>query len=264
MTRRIAALVAAIVVSTSAVAHNRAEVRGPDAFDETLLRIDEGRYLGQPIAAVDVRTETRTVPLLELARGEPLVLLLGYYSCHGACPTTIRNLAQALAQVRGGPSHQVAVLSFDSNDTLETMRTARADLGEVPPEWNFGLLDRDAATRLTESVGYRFQYSERDQAFLHPSVLIFVSPAGRVTRYLYGVAPRAQDIELALAEAAQNTSRLNDIVHMAKLVCYRYDAARSRYVLHPAVLFGTVGLLVLGMTGVAAMTFKKDINGVRT
>ena len=61
-------------------------------------------------------------------------------------------------------------------------------------------------------------------------------------RYLYGSEPRAEDIELALIESRNRVQRLNEWVDMLKLTCYRYDPARSRYVLHPTLIFGGIGL----------------------
>jgi len=90
---------------------------------------------------------------------------------------------------------------------------------------------------------------------------VFLSPKAEVMRYLYGTEPRAQDIELALIETRNRVQRLNDWVDMVKLTCYRYDPARSRYVLHPALLFGGIGLGVLGMTGLLAFSYKRDSKG---
>lgn len=261
--RTLAAIAAFAWTLPAAAQHNRAEIKGADTLDLALLRIDEGRHLGQPVADVEVRTEAGVARFGALTAGQPTVLLLGYYACRGVCPTTIRNLAQALRGVHA-PEHRVVVLSFDPNDTLDDLDAVKSDLGVLPASWTFGLLARDAALRLTQSVGYRFFFSERDQVYVHPSVLVFLSPDGRVMRYLYGVDPRPQDLKLALIEAGQRTHRLNDLVNMAKLVCYRYDPARSRYVLHPAVIFGALGLGVLLVTGVAAFTFRRSIQGAQS
>ena len=56
-------------------------------------------------------------------------------------------------------------------------------------------------------------------------------------------------------------SRLNDLVDMVKLTCYRYDPARSRYVLHPTVIFGGIGFGVLGATGLIAFAYKRNRKG---
>ena len=263
MKSRVLAAIAAFAWVASAAGHGRIELQGQDDFDPALLRIDEGRYLGRAVSDVRVRTETGTLQLRELVAGEPTILLLGYYGCHGTCPTTIRNLALALRGVQSS-GHRVTVLSFDANDTMEDLRAVKSELGPVPASWIFGLLSRDAAARLTDSIGYRFFFSERDRAFIHPSVLVFLSPAGEVMRYLYGSEPQSSDIGLALAEAGGRVRHLNDLVNMAKLVCYRYDTARSRYVLHPALIFGAAGFGVLAIAGLAALTYRKDIKGVQS
>jgi len=57
VTIRALALAAALAAAAPAAAHyNRAALQ--DAFDPALLRIDEGRYLGQPVPDVEVMTES--------------------------------------------------------------------------------------------------------------------------------------------------------------------------------------------------------------
>ena len=259
MRRPVLALVAALATAAPALAgYNRPALQ--DAFDPALLRVEEGRYLGQAVPDVAVTTEQGSTRLHALTHGQPTILVLAYYTCHGPCPTTVRNLSRVLRSVQK-PEHRVAVLSFDANDTLETLRHVKSTLGSVPDNWTFGLLTREDSARLTQAVGFSFFFSERDRTFVHPSVLVFLSPEGRIMRYLYGTEPRTADIELALIEARDRVSRLNDLVDMVKLTCYRYDPARSRYVLHPTVIFGGIGFGVLGATGLIAFAYKRNRKG---
>ena len=259
MTIRALAIAAALVAAAPAAAqYNRPALQ--DAFDPALLRIDESRYLGQPVPDVEVMTESGPARLHSLIADRPTILLLAYYTCDGVCPTTIQNMARVLRAV-DGPEHRVVVASFDANDSLESLRHVKSTLERVPDSWTFGLLPREESARLTQSVGFTFFFSERDRAFIHPSVLVFLSPKAEVMRYLYGTEPRARDIELALIETRNRVQRLNDWVDMVKLTCYRYDPARSRYVLHPALIFGGIGLGVLGMTGLFAFSYKRDSKG---
>lgn len=225
-----------------------------DAFDSNLMRIDEAQYLGEAVPDVRVLTETGQTRLYSLIADRPTILLLAYYSCHGPCPTTIRNLAETLRAL-DGPEHHVVVLSFDRNDSLENLKRVKSAVGSVPTAWTYGILPPDEIERLTRSAGYTFFFSERDRTFLHPTVLVFLSPRGEVMRYLYGTTPRAQDVRLALTEARNRVRRASELVDMVKLICYRYDPARSRYVLHPALLFGGIGLGILGATGLIAYSY---------
>jgi protein SCO1/2 len=245
--------------SATAASYNLAAL--PDTFDPALLRIEEGRHLGQTVPDVRVQTETGGASLREIIAGQPAILVLAYYSCHGPCPTTIRNLSRTLRAVEAS-GHRVIVLSFDANDDLDSLRHVKSDLGDIPSSWTFGLMAKEDAQRLTQSVGFKYFFSEKDQAYIHPSVLVFLSPEGEVMRYLYGVEPRAGDVEIALLESGKRVQHLNDLVNMARLICSRYDPTRSRYVVHPTLIFGAAGLGLLGITGLLAFTYKRDSKGV--
>lgn len=253
MIRALAIVCALLVAAPTMANYNRPPSQ--DALDPTLLRIDEGRYLRQVVPDVRVLTETGSTRLYELIADRPAILLLVYYTCYGTCLPTIQNAARSLRTV-SSPEYRVVVLSFDRNDTLANLRDAKFTLDHAPDSWTFGLLSQEDIERLTEAVGFRFIFSERDKAFLHPNVLVFLSPQAEVMRYLYGSDPRGEDIRLALVESRNRVQRLNELVDMLKLTCYRFDPARSRYVLHPNLIFGGIGLGVLGVTGLVAFAYR--------
>jgi protein SCO1/2 len=249
-----------LVVPLAAEARERDVTTLRDAFDPATLRIDEGRYLGRPVPDVRVLTEEGPRQLHDLLAGKPALLLLAYYTCHGPCPTAIQNLARSTRSL-GGEEFRVLVLSFDRNDTMSNLVRARALAGEPRSHWTFGLLDPEANDALTGGVGFRYFFSERDQMFIHPVVLIALSPRGEVTRYLYGAALEEKEIRLALLEAGKGVARPGDLLDLAQLACYKYDPDRSRYVLQPAVLFGFLGIGLLGATGLIAFFYGRVPKG---
>jgi len=251
-------MVLILAIGAPAAGHNRTLQQ--DEFDPAVLRFEEGFYLGQKVTDVVVKTANGTQSLAELIRARPTILALTYFTCGGACPLTIRNLSQVVS-TSTLPEHQVIILSFDAKDTLTTLSNTRSALKPVPRNWTFGLLSGEESSRLTESVGFRFFFSERDQAFLHPAMLVFLSPEGKVMRYLYGTEPRAQDIELALIESRNRVPHLNELIDVVKLTCFQFDASRSRYRLHPTLIFGGAGIGVLGVAGLVALAFKRDSKG---
>lgn len=261
--RLAAGALAAAMWLTPAWALNTRTESAPDGFDTSLLRIDEANHLGLTVPDIRVQTETGKSSLVELAGGEPVILLLAYYTCHGTCPVTMQNLANSLGSV--DPSgHRVIVLSFDATDTIESLKMAKSEIKGLPANWTFGLMTPDDVKRITEAIGYRYFFSEKDQVYVHPSVLLFLSPEGRITRYLYGATPRPKDVDLALLEAGKGVKHVNDLVNMALLICSHYDPSRSRYGMHPLLIFGSAGLGLLGLTGLVTFTFKRDVKGVHS
>ncbi len=229
-------------------------------LDTALLRVDEANYLGKTVPDVSIVTKSGSEKLFEIMDGQPTVLVLSYYTCGHVCPLTVQNLSRLRIDADAA-GYRVVILSFDVKDTLQTMASVTASLDEVPDNWTFGLLPAAESERLTESVGFKFFFSERDQTFVHPSVLTFLSPEGEVMRYLYGTEPREQDVELALIESRNREPYLNEIVDMVALTCYQFDATGSRYVLHPTLIFGAAGIGVLGLCGLATLASRKDSRG---
>ena len=226
-------------------------------FDSNMLQIEEQNFLGKSAADVSVTTDEGIQPLSRLVNGNPTLLLLAYYSCSHSCPLTIKNLAKTELDA-STEDYNVLVLSFDERDTLATMNDVRSSMEGLASNWTFGLLKPADARKLADSVGFKYFFSEQDQIYVHPAVMVFLSPESQVMRYLFGAEPQAQDIELALIESRNRSPRLNEIVDMVRLTCFQFDKSRSRYSLHPTIIFGGAGLGVLALVGIAAMMVKKD------
>lgn len=259
---RFVAMCAALIAAGQAPAAVRTGIGADGDVDPALFRVEEAQYLGTRIPDVSLRTPDGDRSLRAALHGAPGILVLGYFGCQGVCPTTLRMLAESLREVRR--PHRVFVLSFDSRDRLETLAAARAQLEPAPADWTFGLMSPPDADRLTAALGYRYRFLERERVFAHPNVLVFVSGEGRVTRYLYGPAPRRRDVELALTESADGITRAGDAVAVLALVCFTFDPTRSRYVLHPLLAFGGAGLGVLAVAGFAALAWRPHSKGAHS
>jgi len=160
----------------------------------------------------------------------------------------------------------VLTVSFDGRDTAETTR-AFLDKAGIPdalrPGWRHAVL-RDPGKdikALTASLGFNFFWSRADQTFLHPNVLVFLTPDGRVARYLYGTRLDAGDIEKALIEADWNRiANSSNVFDMLTGVCYSYSYAEGRYHFNYSLLVG-LGSMLLGLSiiGLGAFVYKKRL-----
>ena len=240
------------------VAHPSFAVYGntESEMDPSVFKIDETKYLGTPIKK-DFRLldETGREFVLGDVMGKPLILLFSYYTCDGACQTANQALALQLAQVTrftAGQDYRVLTVSFDKADTIKSLQTFAERLnvtGSLRQGWRHAILKHESDIKtLTESVGIKYFWSYRDDLFMHPNVLLFVSPKGRVVRYLYNYISAPKDIELAIIDAnwdkIVNSSRIIDILAG---VCYSYNFQEGRYTFNIPLLVG-MGSLLFGIS----------------
>ncbi|MDO8931764.1 MAG: SCO family protein [Rhodocyclaceae bacterium] len=226
--------------------------------DPAILRIDEPHHLGQPLAGGTALVDAagRRFHLGELF-GKPTILLLSYFGCDGSCPTMNSELAKVLAKVerfRPGRDYNVLTVSFDARDSEKTAADFVArTVGKTSglEGWRHAVLADRATERFAGDVGFRFFWSDGAKAFLHPNVIVFLTPEGRVARYLYGFRLDARNVELALIDAdwgrIANSSAVFDMMTGA---CFSFNYAEGRYQWNTSLLAG-IGSLLSGMAAIA-------------
>ncbi len=144
---------------------------------------------------------------------KPAILALVYYRCEHICPQVLVGLGRLVSglDLIPGKDYRMITLSFDPGDTPEAAASARRNyllpLAPGFPEsaWTFATADAAAIESLTRALGFRF---EREMhGFIHPSVLVVLSPGGKVSGYVhvekynYGVAYPVTFSPVALRQA---------------------------------------------------------------
>ena len=237
--------------------------------DPKVIAIDEDEFLGVKLGDYVLVDSAGAEFTLADLRGRPVILLLSYYNCDGACPTANARTAELLGGIGSRipeADYSVLTVSFDANDDGASLKMFEREFSskveQAPGNWRMALL-KDSADieRLTASVGYKFFWSAQDRIFLHPNVLIVLSAEGRVMRFLYGAKIESHDIEVALSEATfgiPGRSKFADIGDLLVIACYSYNFKEGRYTLNYPV-FIAAGSLLVGVSSVfvSMLVFKR-------
>ncbi|MBI4528567.1 MAG: SCO family protein [Deltaproteobacteria bacterium] len=179
--------------------------------------------------------EGRTVRLEELLGRRPVILSLVYYSCQELCPLLLDGLLRALRPLSFdiGQQFDVVTVSFDPRDTPGSAAAKKADFVKrysragAEDGWHFLTGDQDAIQRLTEAVGFRYNYETEKDRFGHATGIILVTPQGRIGRYFYGIEFSPRDLRLGLIEASSN--KIGSPIDQLLLFCYHYDPTTGKY-----------------------------------
>lgn len=169
----------------------------PGAAAQTALPPDETQTLGRRVADAELIDETGGRVAVASLAGKPLVVSPIFTKCRHTCPMITANLKRAVAEL-GVPGEDFNVLSltFDVSDTPEELRAYRERL-RLPEAWRLVRAESEQLLPFLESLDFRF-ISTDDGGFVHPNLVVVLSPELTVAKYLYGVEYRAGDLAAAL------------------------------------------------------------------
>ncbi|MBF0183498.1 MAG: hypothetical protein HQM06_03785 [Magnetococcales bacterium] len=239
-------------------------------IDPNLFRIDQEKYLGIRFGKELTLLQEDGTPLaFEKFPDRPFILVPAYYTCDGSCFTvggTLRTMLKDVKAVQVGVDYNVLFVSFDKNDTVQTIDSFSKYLGisrERTPGWYVTLFqDPQAIQTEMSKLGYKFFWSPRDKTFFHPTVVIIMNAEGRVARYLNMMTASAKDIELALLEAKANQFKPSETVDYLVSLCYSYNFKEGRYTINIPVFVGAGSfvlgiLLLLGSLGIYRLIHRR-------
>jgi protein SCO1/2 len=162
-----------------------------------------------------------------------------------------------------GTDYDILCVSFDPSDTPALAKLKRAtylaqyNRPGAEDGWHFLTGPQSSIVALTDAVGFRYTWDPANKVFAHASGLIVLTPAGKISRYFYGIDYAPQDLRLSLAEASGG--RIGGITDEILIYCFHYDPATGKYGLaidHALKIGGILTCLLLG--GFVTFMIRRD------
>ena len=255
--------------------------------------VDEHLGARVPLDAKFRTADGQIVTLGEVMRGElPVILTFNYSDCPMLCSVQLNGLTTvlpAVAQVGPGPDaskgdvgfhvgaqYRIVTIDLEPNESVEKIKKMRDRYVARVPEgdreraqtgWTFLLAavpgDDTQIRRVADAVGFKYTYLPQRAEWAHPAALIFLSAAGVVSRYVYGIefdpkVMRESVYKAGLAEPATAVGFMNR--------CYHFDPDENSHA-HAAVIalrLGAAGFLglLLAIFGVMHVIKRSKRPGV--
>jgi len=183
--------------------------------------------------------------------GKPVIITPIYFECPMLCNLIINGLTDGLKELnwQAGDQFEIITFSIDPNEGHELAAQKKESyirlLGkqEAASGWHFLTADQQNIDRMTDALGFNFKWSEEAQEFLHGSAIMFVSPEGQLTRYLYGIEYPQLSLRNALFDAAEG--KIGTVMDKVVLYCYTYDPDSRSYVASAVNIMKLGGLVTL-------------------
>lgn len=243
----------------------------PNEMPGPLKQVGYDQRLGERVPLdLAFRDEAgRPVRLGEYFGRRPVLLVLAYYHCPMLCDMVLAGVASNLRTLtlKPGRDFDVVVAGIDPKETpaqaAEAERKtldhyyARGAQGRSGDGWHFLTGPQASIGALAASVGFRYVYDAGRDQFAHAAGIVFLTPEGRVSRYLYGIDFSPRDVRLALVESAGH--RIGTLADQVLLYCFHYDPKVGRYGAAALNLVRAGGVLtVVGLVAMVVLLRRRE------
>jgi protein SCO1 len=199
------------------------------------IAIDQriGSQVPSDIAFVD--DMGRPVKIGDYFGKRPVVLALVYYECPMLCTQVLNGLVSTLGVLNfeAGREFDVVAVSFNPKEGpgLASQKKAsyieRYGRPQTAGGWHFLTGTQESITRLTDAVGFKYEYDPKIGQFAHGAAIELLTPKGTIAKYYYGIEYSPRDLRLGIIEASNE--HIGTVIDDLLLFCYHYDPSSGKY-----------------------------------
>jgi protein SCO1 len=221
-----------------------------------------------PLNAMFTDDEGKTATLSNWTGSRPLVIALVYYKCTMMCPEVLHGLATGLRQTNliPGKDYDVVTFSIDPADTPVDAAKKKAEftsqlaLHGATTASHFLTASEPNITAISNATGFEYVRvpgpDGKLNQFAHSSVIMFVTPDGRLSKYISGIDYPARDLRLAILEASHK--KISNPVDLFLIYCCNYDPSVGKYSVAVLRIVSIAGAVtVLAVCGMVWLLMKK-------
>ena len=211
-----------------------------------------------PVKAVFTDEQRNTAALGHWIGGAPVILVMVYYKCTMLCPEVLHSLAAGLrdSHLEPGKDYDVLTVSIDPGDSPSDAAAEKArfvrqvGLPGIDKATHFLTGNEASIQAMSDATGFHFVRvpgpdGKMDQ-FAHPTVIMFATADGRLSKYISGADYQSRDLRLAILDASQH--KISSPVDLILLYCCSYNPTSGKYsvaVLRVLSIAGVVTLIVV-------------------
>ena len=187
---------------------------------------------------------------------KPIILTLNYYKCPMLCSLTLNGLTAGLEEMEWtlGDEFEIVTLSINPDEKAPlAKKNQEGYLGHYDREgaeegWHFLTGEQKNITKLADALGFGYVFDSNTGEFHHTASVVFITPDGRISKYMNDVQFRGQDLRFALIEASEG--KIGTTLDKLLLFnCFQYDPDSNSYTPVAWKLMRTGGVLMLVVLG---------------
>jgi len=217
-------------------------------FAQNKIGVYENQDSNIPLDLQFTNEYNQKTTLKKIIKNKPTIFSFNYFDCPSLCSPQLFSIAETIDRLELKPliDYNVITISIEKNDTSSKAREKKESILKTlskpfPPQtWSFLTTSNQKDIDLiTNSFGFKYEKRVKDGVvdYLHPALIVIVSPKGKITRYLNGTKYLPFDLKLALLEAQDEKSR--PTIARTLLYCFAYDSESKTYIFQAEKVVGS-------------------------
>jgi protein SCO1/2 len=187
---------------------------------------------------------------------KPIIITLNYYRCPMLCSLTLNGLTAGLEEMEWTLGYEFEGITLSINPDEKpplAKKNKEGYLGHYSRQgaekgWHFLTGEQENITKLADALGFGYVFDPNTGEFHHTASIMFITPDGRISKYMNDVQFRGQDLRFALIEASEG--RIGTMLDNLLLFnCFQYDPDSNSYTPVAWKLMRTGGVLMLVVLG---------------
>ncbi len=212
-----------------------------------------------PVDAILTETDGKQHQFGEYFRsGRPVLFLPIFYKCNGVCYAETEALTKMMMfetalspkrpvdSVIPGRDFDLVVMSIHPKETVELAQAKKAELisrfreawTNLPPERqealntyiekgvHYTIATPEQATKLTDVMGFYYQYDEKKDWVNHPAVAAFIATSGKIVAYNTGANFPTKTVRNNIKQAIKGD--VQPVGDVFLLGCFKMEASSPR------------------------------------
>jgi protein SCO1/2 len=223
----------------------------PEALEDVTIIDRTGNEIPLDLPFVD--ESGRAVTLADYFRpGRPVILTLNYYRCPMLCSLILNGMVNALNDIdwAAGEQFDIVTVSINPDEGPELAAQKKKsyltqyDCPTAAEGWHFLTGEQANIEKLATAVGFKYRRIEETGEYAHAASIMFITPEGRVSRYMNDVMFDPKAVRLALVEASEGSIG-SPVDKFLLMMCYHYDPEAGSYAFSAMKLMRLVGILTM-------------------
>ncbi len=205
--------------------------------DSVLEQIQFNQKLNasNPLDSRFIDESGQPVTLKTYFQDKPVLLAMVYYECPMLCTLVINGILRTLnaTPLTVGKDFDVVFISIDPDETPDLAQAKKDSVMggyahvSHPEGWHLLTGTRENIDAVADAIGFEYVYDAQMDQYAHASGFTVNTPAGKVSRYFFGIEFSSRDLRLALVESSQG--KIGSIIDQVLLFCYHYNPMTGKY-----------------------------------